>query len=71
MSGIVVTAEQVKLITESAGNVPVRGPEGQIIGFISRDFSEAEVAQVLLRMKDEQRVYTTQQVLDHLRTLER
>ncbi len=70
MVEITINSDQAKLIFQSPGNVLVRDPEGTVVGYISRDFTEQEIEAVKKRMGELQRVYTTQEVLDHLRSLE-
>jgi len=69
MVEITVDQNQAELILQASGTVVVRGPNGQMLGHISRDFSADEIEAVRRRMHQSGPVLSTQQVLEHLRTL--
>ena len=72
-SYIIVDREQANVIRHAGRSVEVRGPDGKIMGYISPPPSDEEIASVKKRLAEGpgERCYTTQEVLEHLRSLDR
>jgi hypothetical protein len=70
MSHIVVDEQQAKLISEATGYVEIRDPQGRHIGYAAQGFTEEDIAIAKQRMASDEDCHTTQEVLDHLRSLE-
>jgi hypothetical protein len=71
MTQIILTDDQVSALKTAAGTVEVRDRQGALLGYLSRPASDAEIAEASRRLKSEGPWYTTQQVLDHLDSLDR
>jgi len=72
MVQIVVDAEQAKRISDAQGTVEIIGPDGQHLGYVrQRFFTPEEVREAVQRADDGGPWYTTEEVLAHLRSLER
>lgn len=71
MPHIVVDSGQAETIVKFGRNVQVRDPNGKIVGFIEPAPSDEEIALAKARLAKGPNgpTYTTQEVLDHLRTL--
>ena len=74
MAYIVLSDEQVKVISESSGTVAVRDHKGKHIGYVTTGYpdgiTEEDVAIAKRRQASDQPRYTTQQVIEHLQSLE-
>jgi hypothetical protein len=70
MPHIVVDERQAELVAQAHGLVQVRDPDGRVVGYITPAPTEEEIARAKLRFGSNEPTYTTQQVLDHLRSLE-
>ena len=71
MVHIIVDDQQAKTITECSGTIEVRDRQGRCLGYISHGFTDEDIAEAKRRLAAEGPRYTTQQVLDHLASLER
>jgi hypothetical protein len=79
MIDLVVNDEQARLIVETQAPVAVRDRRGRVLGRVVREPSEqtqscawsaAQIAELEQRLDSDGRWYATQQVLDHLSSLE-
>jgi hypothetical protein len=70
MSVIVLDERQARALSDAKGRVEVRDTSGRHLGFITPGVTKEDVAIVLARRSTELPVYTTQQVLEHLLSLE-
>jgi hypothetical protein len=82
MRYIILDPQQTASVTAAIDPLEVRGPDGTVLGFIypnrpttpepreDPDFSAADIAEAKRRLASDSPRYTTQQVLDHLRSLE-
>lgn len=70
MSHLVLDDEQAQAVTNSRGDIQVRDRKGNILGYMSPDFTAADIAEAKRRLASDQPRHTTQQVLKHLRSLE-
>ena len=71
MHHIVVDDQQAKLIAEATESVEIRDPRGKHPGYVAHGFTDEDVSIAKERLTSEMPRYTTQQVLDHLKSLER
>ena len=70
MQHIVVDDQQAKLISEATGSVEIRDPRGRHLGYVAHGFSDEDIAIAQQRLASDEPRYTTQEVLDHLRSRE-
>jgi hypothetical protein len=70
MPHIVVDDEQARIISESAGQIEVRDKNGKSLGYVFQGFTEDDIAMANQRKASKEPRYTTQEVLDHLQSLE-
>jgi hypothetical protein len=70
MPHIIVDDEQARIILQSAENIEIRDRNGKHLGYVARGFTDEDIAIARKRMASDQPRYTTQQVLDHIRSLE-
>ncbi len=69
MQYIVVDARQAKLISEARESVGIRDLHGRLLGYVERAFTQSELALAKQRMVSDQPRYTTEQVLDYVRSM--
>lgn len=73
MLEIVVTDEQVKIITDAKGPVKVVDAAGHVLGIIvhsPRDETPEEIEAMKRRARTPGPVYTTEEVIKHLRSFD-
>jgi hypothetical protein len=80
MQEIVLSAEQLAVLSSAKGLVAIRRPDGSFVGWISPSsnfiipnecpFTPEEIAQAEADAQGPGPWYTTQEVLEHLRSLE-
>lgn len=78
MTQLVLTPEQASLVAQTQGKLPIYLPDGSVAGYLSRlvpsadrpIFTPEEIAAAQKAADSPGPWYTTQQVLDHLRTLD-
>jgi hypothetical protein len=79
MTQLVLTPEQANLISQTRGKIPVFLPDGSVAGYLSKGsvdspertvFTPEEIAKAQKAAESPGPWYTTQEVLDHLRTLD-
>jgi hypothetical protein len=78
LNDLILTHQQARLLAEASLPVPIRDPEGNLLGYASPNagklaqhgFTPAQLAEAKRRADSDGPWYTTQQVLDHLRSLE-
>jgi hypothetical protein len=71
MHHIVIDDQQAKLISEATESVEIRGPRGRHLGYVAQGFTDEDIAIAKDRLASDEPRYTTQEVLDHLQSLER
>ena len=71
MHHIVVDDQQAKLISEATESVEIRDPRDRHLGYVAHGFTDEDIAIAKDRMASDEPRYTTQEVLDHLQSLER
>lgn len=70
MIKIVLNDDQAKAVDEAAGAIELRDPQGRLVGYVSRSPSTREIAEARRRLASAGPWYTTEQVLNHLQSLE-
>ena len=70
MLQITVDDEQARIISESTDSIEIRDREGRHLGFVAHGFTDEDIAIAKHRMASNESRYTTQQMLDHLGSLE-
>lgn len=80
MSQIVLTPEQAGVLAQADFPIAIRHPDGTTVAYISRagnvysgtgpTFTSEEIAAAEQALKSDGPWYTTQEVLEHLRSLE-
>jgi hypothetical protein len=71
MPQIVLPREQAELVAQALEPVQVCDPSGAVLGVIEPIWTHDEIAEAKRRLSTDQPRYTTAQVLEHLRSLER
>ena len=70
MVEIVLSPEQTQLLESNAGYLPVRASGGQVVGYLAaRHFTAEKIARAEQRLDSPGPWYTTEQVLNHLRSV--
>ncbi len=69
MHHIVVDEKQAKVISEATDSIEIRDPQGRCLGYVAHGFTEEDFSVARQRLASDEPRYTTQQVLDHLRSL--
>lgn len=70
MTQIVLDEAQAAVVANANEPVEVRGPNGVLLGHIEPELTSSEIAELKHRITSPGRWYTTDQVLEHLRSLE-
>ena len=70
MHRIIVDDEQAKGITESIEGVEIFDRHGKRLGYVVHGFANEDITLAQQRLASDEPRYTTQHVLEHLRTLE-
>jgi hypothetical protein len=70
MKHIVVDDQQAKLISETTETVEIRDPQGRHLGYVAHAFTDEDITIARQRAASKGPRYTTQEVLDHLQSLE-
>lgn len=70
MTHIVVDDELAKTILKAMETLEVRDRSGQRLGYVTPNFTAEEVATARKRLQSDETRYSTQEVLDHLQSLD-
>ena len=70
MRHIVVDDKQAQIISEAADGVEIRDRQGKHLGYVAHGFTDEDIAVANQRLASDERRYTTQEVMDHLDSLE-
>ena len=62
--------EQARIISESAESIEIRDRRGKHLGYVAHGFTDDDITIARQRMASGEPRYTTQQVLDHIGSLE-
>jgi hypothetical protein len=71
MEHIVVNDQQARLISEATESIEIRDAKGSHLGYVAHGFTEEDIAIAKQRSASDEPRYTTAQILDHLRSLDR
>lgn len=71
MTQIVLNDDQTQTVQAATDAVEIRDPRGNLLGYVSPPPSDAEIAEARRRLESGGPWHTTQQVMDHLQSLER
>jgi len=71
MPHIVVDDRQAKIISETSQTVEIRDQHGNRLGYVAHPFTDEDIAVAKRRLQSDEPRFTTQEVLNHLRSLER
>jgi hypothetical protein len=71
MNRLVLSDEQARLLSLSKEVVEVVDQDGKHLGYVTTDFSAEEIAEAERRAGSDGPWYTTDEVLKHLKSLER
>lgn len=71
MFHIVLDQQQAELLARTGKTLQVLDPQGRLVGFIEPAPTEAEIARAKARLAIDEPEYTTDEVLEHLRSLEK
>ena len=69
MTHIVIDDEQARLITGSSDRIEIRDRNGNCLGYVLPEFSEADIALAKARRDSDQPRRSTAEVLEYLRSL--
>ena len=70
MQHIVVDDQQAQIISKAADVVAIRDRQGNHLGFVAHGFTDEDIAVAKQRLASDERRYTTQEVMDHLDSLD-
>ena len=70
MTKLVLTEQQAAIVLSAGKSIEVADSTGKLVGYILPTFSEEEIAQAIRALESNQPRHTTEQVLDHLGSLE-
>ncbi|HQU41656.1 MAG TPA: hypothetical protein PK867_02545 [Pirellulales bacterium] len=71
MTHIVLDQEQATLLAETGKPMQAVDPQGRLVGFIEPAPSEAEIARAKARLAIDEPEFTTDEVIEHLQSLEK
>ena len=71
MTDLILTEEQTRLVTEAPGTLRVRDHRGNVLGTLAPTWTEEDIADARRRLASAEPRYTTAQVLEYLRSLEK
>ena len=67
---VMLDDEQARIVLQSSETVELRDRHGRHLGYVAHGFSEEDFAAARRRRESTEPRYSTQEVLDHLRSLE-
>lgn len=70
MTQLMLSPDQVRVVTGTSESIQVCSPQGEVLGIIAPRIDPAEVAEAKRRLTSSGKWYTTEQVLEHLHSLE-
>jgi hypothetical protein len=71
MPAIMLTKDQLAILGESDGNAILTDEYGNHVGYVSPPLSQAELEELHRRADSDGPWYTTAEVLEHLKSLEK
>ena len=70
MTHVMLDDEQARIVVQSTDIVELRDRHGMHLGYVAHGFSEADYVAAKKRRDSAEPRYSTQEVLNHLRSLE-
>lgn len=70
MPQIVVDEQQARIIAEASETVEICDRQGRHLGYVAHGFTDEDIATARKRFASDEPRYSTQEVLNHLRSLE-
>lgn len=70
MIQLVLNDDQTKALQAAGGTVELRDTAGTLLGYVSPPFTTAEIAEAKRRLDSDGPWFSTEQVLENLRSLE-
>ena len=70
MPHIVVDDKQAQIIAGSTESVEIRDQHGKHLGYVAHQFTDEDIAIAKRRMASDEPRYKTQEVLDHIQSLD-
>jgi len=70
MAHIILDDDQARVVSQATEVVEIRDRQGRGLGYVAHRFTEEDLRVADTRLHSGERRYTTQEVLDHLRSLE-
>jgi len=70
MTQIILSDDQANAVQAATDTVEIRDRHGNLLGYVSPPPSDAEIAEARRRLQSAGPWYTTEQVLDQLKSLE-
>ena len=70
MTQIVLSDDQAQTVQAATGAVEIRDRRGKLLGYVAPPPNDAEIAEAKRRLASDGPWYTTQQVMEHLKSLE-
>ena len=71
MEHIIVNDQQARLISEATDHIEIRDARGGHLGYVAHRFTDQDIAIAKERLTSNEPRYTTQEVVEHLRSLDR
>ncbi|MBI1917541.1 MAG: hypothetical protein HYS12_22820 [Planctomycetes bacterium] len=71
MLEIILTQEQAAIVASALKPIHVRDPSGNLLGILDPPWTEADIEDALRRRASDEPGFSFQQVMEHLRSLER
>jgi len=70
MTEIILSADQIQAVVNATDAVELRDDQGNLVGYVARPPSDAEITDARRRLESDGPWHTTEQVLKHLGSLE-
>lgn len=70
MIQIILNDEQARAVANAADSIELRDKRGKLVGYVSPPLKDTVIAEANRRLHSSGPWYTTQQVLEHLQSLE-
>ena len=71
MDRIVLDDQQARVVAGTTRRVELVDLNGKHLGYVTHDFTPEDIAEAKRRLASDERRYTAEQVLEHLRSLEK
>jgi hypothetical protein len=67
---IVVDDQQAQIIAQTPGGLEIRDQQGRCLGYVAHGITKEDIALAKKALASDEPRYTTQEVLNHLRSLD-